>query len=129
MKGLALLDSVCPFFMSQSDIYYKRKLKMKLNIKEKEIELKYTIRALFIFEKIANKTFTTTSITDMYLLFYSLIIANRPDIELTFDELIDICDNDITIFNNFATWLTSEFEKQAQFSEKKESKKKATKKI
>lgn len=65
----------------------------------------------------------------MYLLFYSLIIANCPDIQLTFDELIDICDNDITIFNNFATWLTFEFEKQAQFSEKKESKKKATKKI
>lgn len=102
---------------------------MKLNIKEKEIELKYTIRALFIFEKIANKTFTTTSLTDMYLLFYSLIIANEPSIELTFDELIDICDNDITIFNDFATWLTSEFEKQAQFSEKKETKKKATKKI
>ena len=102
---------------------------MKLKIKEKEIELKYTIRALFIFEKIANKIFTTTSITDMYLLFYSLIIANCPDIQLTFDELIDICDNDITIFNNIATWLTFEFEKQAQFSENKESKKKATKKI
>lgn len=101
---------------------------MKLKIKEKEIELKYTIRALFIFEKIANKTFTTTSLTDMYLLFYSLIIANCPDIQLTFNELIDICDNDITIFNNFATWLTSEFEKQSQFNEKKESKKKATKK-
>lgn len=102
---------------------------MKLKIKEKEIELKYTIRALFIFEKIANKTFTTTSITDMYLLFYSLIIANRPDIELTFDELIDICDEDITLFTEFTTWLTSEFEKQAQFNEKKDSKKKATKKI
>lgn len=102
---------------------------MKLNIKEKEIELKYTIRALFIFEKIANKTFTTTSITDMYLLFYSLIIANEPSIELTFDELIDICDNDITLFTEFTTWLTKEFEKQSQFSEKKETKKKATKKI
>lgn len=101
---------------------------MKLNIKEKEIELKYTIRALFIFEKIANKTFTTTSLTDMYLLFYSLIIANCPNIELTFDELIDLCDEDITLFTEFTTWLTSEFEKQAQFNEKKESKKKATKK-
>lgn len=101
---------------------------MKLNIKEKEIELKYTIRALFIFEKIANKTFTTTSLTDMYLLFYSLIIANEPSIELTFDELIDICDEDITLFTEFTTWLTKEFEKQAQFNEKKETKKKVTKK-
>lgn len=100
---------------------------MKLTIKDREIELKYTIRALFIFEKIANKTFTTTSLTDIYLLFYSLIIANEPSIELTFDELIDLCDNDITIFNNFAIWLTKEFEKQSQFNEKKESKKKATK--
>lgn len=101
---------------------------MKLKIKEKEIELKYTIRALFVFEKIANKTFTTTSITDMYLLFYSLIIANEPSIELTFDELIDLCDEDITLFTEFTTWLTKEFEKQSQFNEKKETKKKATKK-
>ena len=60
---------------------------------------------------------------------YSLIIANRPDIELTFDELIDLCDEDITLFTDFTTWLTKEFEKQSQFNKKKESKKKATKKI
>lgn len=101
---------------------------MKLYIKDTDIELRYTIRALFIFEKIANKTFSTTSLTDMYLLFYSMILANAPDIQLTFDELIDLCDNDITLFNNFSMWLAKEFEKQAQFNDKKEIKKKVTKK-
>ena len=70
---------------------------MKLKIKEKEIELKYTIRALFIFEKIANKTFTTTSITDMYLLFYSLIIANCPD---TLIDIAKLSDKTVRFFNH-----------------------------
>lgn len=90
---------------------------MNIKIKNKEIELKYTIRALFIFEQIANKPFQTNTITDLYLLFYSIIIANDSNIDLTFDELITICDNDATLFTSFANWLTRQFQIQNQFSE------------
>lgn len=99
---------------------------MKIKIKDKEIELKYTIRALFVFEKIAGKPFSTTSITDLYLLFYSVIIANDNTIQLTFDELVNMCDEDATLFSSFADWLTKQFQIQNQFIEednkKKESK-------
>lgn len=99
---------------------------MKLTIKNTEIEIKYTIRALFIYEQLADKTFNPQTLTELFLFFYSLILANKTDIQLTFDELIKLCDEDVTLFSQFQTWLNKEFAKQNQFTNN--SKKKAMKK-
>ncbi len=90
---------------------------MKLTIKGKEIELKYTIRAIIVFEKIANKAFTTNSVTDIYLFLYSIILANEPTLNLTFDELIDMCDENPAIIKDFNRFLQDEYKKQAIFDD------------
>lgn len=99
---------------------------MKLTIKDTEVEIKYTIRALFIYEQLADKTFNPQTLTELFLFFYALILANKTDIQLTFNELIQLCDNDSTLFPLFQNWLNEEFSKQNQFTDK--SKKKVTKK-
>lgn len=99
---------------------------MKLTIKDTDVEIKYTIRALFIYEQLAEKTFNPQTLTELFLFFYALILANKTDIQLTFNELIELCDNDSTLFPLFQNWLNDEFSKQNQFTDK--SKKKATKK-
>lgn len=99
---------------------------MKITIKDTEIEIKYTIRALFIYEQLADKTFNPQTLTELFLFFYALILACKTDIQLTFNELIEICDEDSSLFPLFQSWLNDEFTKQNQFTDK--SKKKATKK-
>ena len=60
---------------------------MKIQIKNTEVELKNKMRSLLIYEQITNKPFNPTTVTDMILYFYSTILACKPDIDLTFDEL------------------------------------------
>ena len=42
---------------------------MEILINNKVYRLKYTIRALFIFEQITNKQFAIKNITDTYIFF------------------------------------------------------------
>ena len=70
---------------------------MEITIKDKQYKIKYTLRALFIYEQITGKAFNLRTITDEYLFFYCILAANNPDIQLTFDDLIDAIDEDMNI--------------------------------
>ena len=50
---------------------------MKVTIKEKEITLKQSFRALIAYEQITNETFNPSTITDMILYFYCVIISSK----------------------------------------------------
>ena len=67
---------------------------MILTIKKKKYTVKYTLRALFIFEQITKKPFEIKSLLDNYIFFYSMILANNPDATLLWDDFIDAIDND-----------------------------------
>lgn len=88
---------------------------MEIRINNKEYKLKYTLRALFIFEQITNRQFAVKNITDTYIFLYSVLLANNPDMELSFEELINYCDDDITIINNFNKFLFNENQKNNIF--------------
>lgn len=102
---------------------------MKVTIKEKEITLKSSFRALIAYEQITNHTFNPSTITDMILYFYCVIISSKEfDNEpMTFDEFLDYLDEHQDLLNTFTTWLT-ESSKQNQIFEGKEEKKTAVKK-
>ena len=102
---------------------------MKVTIKEKEITLKSSFRALIAYEQITNHTFNPSTITDMILYFYCVIISSKEfDNEpMTFDEFMDYLDEHQDLLNTFTTWLT-ESSKQNQIFEGKEEKKTAVKK-
>ena len=92
---------------------------MKINIEGKNYTLKNTIRSLFIYEKIANKQFDGKNLIDYYILFYSNLLANNPDeFNLTFDEFIEINDQDINLFNQFIDFITKSNEVNNQLIDK-----------
>ena len=67
---------------------------MNITINKKEYKVKYTIRALFIFEQITGKPFEIKTLLDNYVFFYSMILANNEDNIIQWDEFIDAIDND-----------------------------------
>ena len=68
-----------------------------ITINGKEYNLKYTLRALFIFEQITKKAFKIESLLDNYIFFYSLILANNKDNPIDWDEFINAMDEDSTL--------------------------------
>lgn len=92
-----------------------------ITIQDKEYKLKYTLRALFVYERIAGKAFKFEGLYSEYLLFYCILLANNEEFEMSFDEFIDICDEDPKVFNQFRDWLIKELEKQVKYQLEEES--------
>ena len=86
-----------------------------MRINDKDYKLKYTLRALFIYEQITGKVFNLQTITDEYLFFYCILLANNPDMNLTFDDLISAIDENTNIIIQFQNFMKSELEKQSIF--------------
>lgn len=66
----------------------------KVKINGQEYNVKYTIRALFYFERITGKAFEIKTLQDNYILFYCMILANNPDNILEWEDFLDAVDND-----------------------------------
>ena len=92
---------------------------MDITIKDKTYKVKYTLRALFIYEKITGQIFSINNIMDQFLFYYCLIIANNQDAELTLDQFIDACDEDGTIAAKMSDFLLKENDKQNTLEEVK----------
>lgn len=88
---------------------------MTITIKNTEIELKNKMRAMIIYEQITDKAFNPQTISDLTIYMYSVILACRPEINLTFSELMEILDESPELFEKFNNWLADELNKQAQF--------------
>lgn len=69
-----------------------------ITINGKEYKIKYTIRALFIFERITERSFEIKTLLDNYLFFYSMLLACNPSDVLSWDEFIDALDDDPTLY-------------------------------
>lgn len=85
-------------------------MNMKITIKGKEIELKYTIRSLMMYENMMDKTFNPQGITDMVSFFYCIVLASSKDYSITFDEFIDFIDNGKYVLEEFKEWITKSIE-------------------
>lgn len=78
---------------------------MKITIDQKEIELKYSIRSLIMFENITEKTFNPQGVGDVVTFFYCVVISSSKDYSLSYDEFLDWLDENSVELRNFATWL------------------------
>lgn len=94
---------------------------MKIKIKNKEYQVKNTIRAMFIFEKIASKPFKIETLLDWYIYYYSMILANNADCTLLFDEFINECDNDPSLTMQIQDYLTQQMNVGNQFTKEEET--------
>ena len=88
---------------------------MDITIKDKQYKIKYTLRALFIYEQIKKEPFALKTITDYYIFFYCLLLANNEDSGLTFDEFISALDEDQSIAEQMMQYLNKESEKNNIF--------------
>lgn len=97
---------------------------MKITIRKQKYELKYKLRNYFAFETIAGYPFKPGKLVDEYLLFYSILVANNETFKMTFEELIEECDKNPSLFLSFSEWFAKEVELQAQLIQAGDIKKK-----
>lgn len=80
---------------------------MKITIKDKEIELKYTLRSMLMYENITEKSFNPETMTDVITFMYCVVVASSQDYSLKFDDFIDELDSKPELINQFGEWLQS----------------------
>ena len=89
---------------------------MKINIKDIDLELHYSMRMYILYENILGKALNfenASSYTSVIVLFYSAIMATiqhkKLDITLTYDEYMDWLDeqNAQEILAEFSSWFAS----------------------
>lgn len=88
-----------------------------IKINGTDYNVKYTIRALFIFEQITGKAFVISTLLDNYIFFYSMILANNPDNVLDWNDFIDALDSDPSIFKQLNDIVETEEKKQKLLGE------------
>lgn len=98
---------------------------MKITVNNQEIELKRSFRALLIYENITDKAFAPTNISDILTYFYCVILASKTEIDLSFDEFIEMLDEKPELLEEFQKFiLKGEEINKATTSKKKASPKK-----
>ena len=80
---------------------------MKININEKDITLKYSLRAMMMYENITNHSFAPTTMTDVVTFLYCIVITSTEDYSYTFDDFIDALDKHPEMLNEFTEWLNT----------------------
>lgn len=92
---------------------------MKINIKDHEVELKQSMRALIYYENVMNKSFNpqNTTTMDLTVLFLCTLLASDKTLHISYDELIDAIDDNPQIFVDYTTWFIEEMQKQSTLSQ------------
>ena len=98
-----------------------------ISLNGKDFSLKYTLRAFFVFESISGYPFQFGKLLDEYILFYSFRIAsNKDSFNMEFDEFIELCENDLTLFEQFKEFILDEIKLRSQSAGNDVKKKKVT---
>lgn len=91
-----------------------------ISINGKDYKVKYTIRALFIFEQITGKAFKLETMLDSYIFYYSMILANNKDQVLQWDEFLDALDENPKLLQDMEKVMKEEDGKNSLFNDNKE---------
>ena len=88
---------------------------MKIQIKDKDIELRYGFRAMMLFEEITKETFNLNGMKDLIVYLYSTIVASDKDLDLDFETFMDWLDSNPETLNEFSEWVINHGKKNGQF--------------
>lgn len=69
-----------------------------IKINGTEYKVRKTLRAVFRFELATERPFEIKNTLDSYLYFYCVLLANNPDMTMTWKDFIDINDKDPSVF-------------------------------
>jgi hypothetical protein len=92
-----------------------------ISINGKDYKVKYTIRALFIFEQITGKAFKLETMLDSYIFYYSMILANNKDQVLQWEEFLDALDENPKLLQDMEKVMKEEDGKNSLFNNEEES--------
>lgn len=99
-----------------------------IRINDKDYKVKFSLRALLIYEKISGKPFTAiTDITDEMVYLFSAMLAADSDLDMDFDQFLDAIDEDLSVLEQFHKLLIEDAKRRKVFAEDSEgdSKKKS----
>ena len=95
-----------------------------ISLNGKDFSLKYTLRAFFVFESISGYPF---QFGNECLLFYSFLLASNQELfKMEFEEFIELCENDLTLFEQFKEFILDEIKLRSQSAGNDVKKKKVT---
>lgn len=100
---------------------------MKIKINDKEIELKYSFRAIIMWEQIQEKPFQPVSASDVMVYMYCILCSSDKSVKITFDEFLDYLDANPSVIEEFTKWIIDNDAFNSQFNKKE--KKTVAKKI
>lgn len=102
---------------------------MKLKINENEIELKHTLRSLILYENVTGQTFAAPqTIQDIITYFYCVVVGSSKDYSLSFDEFVDVLDEQPNLINEFTQWIQDQAKINEDVKKKSKTKVKTEKK-
>ncbi len=88
---------------------------MELKLGDKSYQLRYGIRALILFEKMADKSFSLQGTTDWTIFVYAMLLAGSPDCGVELDDFIDgVAMSDL---NAAISWATKQLDVENQLAE------------
>ena len=91
----------------------------KVDITGKEHVIKYSLRCLFKFEQLFGHPYQGKTSEENYQLLHAALFAYNQDYSMTFDELIDECDNNPGIFLAFQEEMSDASRRLMQYFEDK----------
>lgn len=92
-----------------------------IEIKGKKYNVKSTVRAIFMFEEAAGHSFKLTNTLESFLYFWCILYAsNRNDNPPTWDEFIDIVDEDPGVITRIDSALKKSGEVDSMLGSKEE---------
>lgn len=78
---------------------------MTIKINDREYKVKQTLRSIFLWEQISERTFEIKTTLDNYLYLYCILLANNEDF-MTWDEFIDTIDDNPVILVEMTKAMT-----------------------
>ena len=79
---------------------------MKITVKDREVELRYSLRIYMVFESMVNRAFNPKLVSDSIMLFLSAIISSNQDCDITLDSLVDMIDANPKLLDDFIRWYS-----------------------
>jgi len=93
---------------------------MNIEYKGKSYNLKWSFRALMIYENITKKSFSPKTISDVIIFFYSILCASAKGDTIQFDDFMNYVDENPQSIAEFSEWLRQVFESQNVLSPQEE---------
>lgn len=101
---------------------------MNIEIDGRNVEMKMSFRSYIIYENIQGKTFAPQTMTDVLVYFYCVIMASASNLQFSFEQFLDMIDENPHLVEEFSTWLTGEIDKNAFLEDQSQNEVKKTQK-